>query len=109
MGRHVDQVPLVEEDVTAGRLLEPGHDAQRRRLPAPGRPEQAEELTGLDAQRDAVDGGDLAEMLAQVDELDAPAVGSARLAHRVHARHIVPYQCHPHRGYSGLTRQSVGT
>ena len=38
-----------------------GQHAERRRLAGAVRPEQAEDLARLDRERDAVDGGDLAE------------------------------------------------
>ena len=74
-GRLRDVDP-VEEDLTIGRLLEPGEHAQRGGLTAPGRAEQGEELTGLDLDVDAVDGGDAVELLAEPDDRDRPATGA---------------------------------
>ena len=49
-------VTTFDEDSSAIRLLESCEDAQRCRLAAPARPEQADELTGIDAQRELVQG-----------------------------------------------------
>ena len=43
-------------------------------LPQPDGPEQREELAGLDHEVDVVDGDEIAELLAQCDELDPTAV-----------------------------------
>ena len=59
--RHGDQVLAVEQDLTTRRLLEAGDHPQRRGLAAAGRSEQREELAGLDAQLDVVDGDDVVE------------------------------------------------
>jgi hypothetical protein len=66
-------------------------------LPQPDGPQQREELAGLDAQVDAVDGDRVAVPLAQVDQLDhaagacragpAGVVPDARLADR-HGRSL---------------------
>jgi hypothetical protein len=50
--------------------LEARDQAQRRRLPAPRRPEEREELARPDLEVDAVDGRDVAESLRDSDELD---------------------------------------
>jgi hypothetical protein len=52
------------------RCVEAGHHAQQRGLAAPGRAEQAEELAGLDAQADIVDGGEVAEAPGDVSDLE---------------------------------------
>ena len=61
-----------------GRLLEAADHPQRRGLAAARRPEQREELTGLDHEVDVVDGDEIAELLAQRGELDPTAVTSGR-------------------------------
>jgi len=42
-----------DADIAAGRLLESRQQVQDRRLAAPGRPEQAEELAAIDLEREA--------------------------------------------------------
>ena len=53
-----------------GRLLEPGDHPQHRRLARATRAEHREELPVVDREVHVVDGGDVAEGLAQADELD---------------------------------------
>ena len=60
--RHVVDDVAADDEVAAGLLLEPADDAQERRLAAARRPEQDHELAVRHRQRDAVDGGDLAEL-----------------------------------------------
>ena len=50
--------------------LQPGGDAQQRRLPAPARPDQGDELVVGDGEIDAVDGGDAAVRLAHGAQLE---------------------------------------
>ena len=50
-----------------GRLLEPGHESQRRRLPAARRPEEREEFTGVYLERQVVHRDDLGEPLGEAD------------------------------------------
>jgi hypothetical protein len=83
-GRYVEPV---DEDRACGRLLESGDHPQRRRLAAAGWPDQREELSGLDPQRQVVDSGMvLTERLGQTAELDGPS----RLAH-VPAPSTIPW------------------
>src|SRR5215213_7756443 len=64
-----EQDALADRDLAGVRRLEPGDAAQRRRLPAPRRAEQREELAVLDVERDVVD--------RQHPVLVAPAPGEA--------------------------------
>ena len=64
----VGDVGPVEQDAALGRLLESGDHAERRRLPAAGRPEQGEELPPGDLEVDVVDRRHLGEPLGQTDE-----------------------------------------
>ena len=57
--------------------LEPADDAQQRRLAAAVGPQQADELAGLDAERDGVDDGD-EEVFADVDDLEGQRHRSSR-------------------------------
>ena len=52
LGLDVVDDPVTDLDGPLGRMLEPGDEPQHRRLPATGRPEQDEELTVLDLERD---------------------------------------------------------
>ena len=60
----------VDLDRAGGRGLEPGEDAQQRRLAAARRADDHEELARLDVDRDAVDGDELAEGLLQIADAD---------------------------------------
>jgi hypothetical protein len=71
--RRVRDVGAVQENLTGGRLLEAGDHAQGRGLPAPGRPEQREELAARHVQVDAVDSGHLGELLRQLAQFDFAA------------------------------------
>ena len=68
--RHLRDVDVVEHDPAARRPLEAGDHPQGRRLAAAGRADHREELPGGHLQVDAVDRGDLAELLRQLLELD---------------------------------------
>ena len=63
-------LPALEQHGARGRHLEAGDHAQDRRLARPGRSEHREELAVADDQVDGVDRHDVAELLAQVHELD---------------------------------------
>src|SRR6476620_12590063 len=63
----------VQEDLTGSRLLEAGDHSQGGRLPAPGRPEEREELTSRDVEIDAVHRGHLVELLGQLAQFDFAA------------------------------------
>ena len=76
VGRALRDVDPVEEDLAVGRLLEPAQHAQRGGLSAARRAEEREELTGLDLEVDAVDGGDAVELLAETDDRDRPTTGA---------------------------------
>src|SRR5262249_13247881 len=62
--RQVGGVPLPDEDAPAVDALQPREAAQQRRLAAPPRPEQHDELTLADLKVDGVDGRHFAERLA---------------------------------------------
>ena len=68
-GHGRDVAPLEHDAALVGHL-EAGDHAQRRRLPAAARSEQGEELALADRERDALDGSDPAEALADVLERD---------------------------------------
>ena len=70
IGRHAGQVLAGEQDAALRRNLEAGEDAQQRAFSTPGRPKQAEELALEDAEGEIIDGGDAAEMFADVLEAD---------------------------------------
>src|SRR4029453_6099324 len=58
---------------------EPPDEVQRRRLAAPGRAEQTEELARVDAEGDAVERDGVAVLLCDVDDLDR---GRGGVGHR---------------------------
>ena len=60
----VDQA-VADEDVAVGDLDQPGHEIERRRFAAAGRPDQRHELAVLDRQRHMVDGHHVAVHLDQ--------------------------------------------
>src|SRR5205823_3522521 len=66
-GRHV---ATVQDDASGRRLEETRNQPEQRALAAAARPEQEEELTGGDGERDIVDGGGVAETLADVLKLE---------------------------------------
>ena len=55
MRQHAGDVLAVEQDAARVRRLEAGQHAQQRGLAAAARPEQSEELAGLDLERQMVD------------------------------------------------------
>ncbi len=63
-------VLTAEEDLPRGRQLEPGDHAQRRRLAAAGRAEQAEELAIVDREGRVTHRDEVAESLVQVLDAD---------------------------------------
>jgi len=46
-----------DRDATGGRRNEPRRDVEQRRFPAPGRPDERDELAGGDAERDTLERG----------------------------------------------------
>ena len=62
--RHLVDGFAIDEDVTRSLLLEPGDDAKQRRLAAPGRAEQNQDLAIVGGQRDAVDRSDRSELFS---------------------------------------------
>ncbi len=81
VGRRVGDILAVEGDAPLGRVDEPRDHAQQRGLAAAGRPEQEEQLAGLDGQVDAVHGSGRglarAEDLDELVDLDPGAHGPA--------------------------------
>ena len=79
----VGDVLVAEVDPPGGRLLEPGHHPQRRRLAASGRAEQREERALRDGQVEVVDGGERAERLGDAGQAKilAPDAAARRLRH----------------------------
>ncbi len=68
VGRDAAHVPVAEVDLALSRRLEAADHLQRRGLPAAGGPEQAEELTVVDIQRQIVDGDGVSEHLDHVPQ-----------------------------------------
>ncbi len=60
----------VEDDVTRVRPVEARDDVERGRLPRPVRPDQADDLAGVDVQGEAVEREDSAEPAVDVSELE---------------------------------------
>ena len=60
LGRHVVHHPVAEEELTGGRLFEPGQHVERRRLAAAGGPEQHQQLAVPDLEVEILDGGNTA-------------------------------------------------
>jgi hypothetical protein len=73
---HVVHALGADQDVARGRVFESRQHPQRRRLPAPRRPEQHDELAVLDAQRQVVHDHRRAEPLGHVDEADVHKAGA---------------------------------
>jgi hypothetical protein len=69
-GRQPRDVAAVEVDAAGAERLEPGDQAQQRRLAAAGRPDEHGELAARDRQVDALDRLDLAELLLDALELE---------------------------------------
>ena len=61
--REVGHVAPTEVDRPEGRILEAADHAERGRLPATRRPQEAEELALRDVEGQVVDGGDIPEEL----------------------------------------------
>src|SRR5712691_7852917 len=68
-GDVVDPAPL-DEDIARGRIDEPRHRAEGRRLAAARRAQEGEELAGVDGERHAVEGQRLPVALDESAELD---------------------------------------
>jgi hypothetical protein len=73
--RQVGDVPAVEVDPTAGRLLEPGEHAPGGRLPAAGLADEAERLAARDGEVDAVDRLDCADLATPHPARDREVLG----------------------------------
>ena len=63
-GAHVGHVLAVDQDVAGGQVLEPGDQAQQRRLAAAGRADEDDELAVADVEIGAGNDDDIAEGLA---------------------------------------------
>jgi len=72
-GMHAGRVVAVKGDRAGVRRLEAGDDTEQRRLAGAGRPEQRQQLAGVDLEVDAVDGDKIAEALGDAGQLDAHA------------------------------------
>ncbi len=70
-----------DPDVALVGLLEPGQHAQGRRLAAPARTEQRQELPRLHVEVEAVDRDHRPEALRDVGELDRPALAAHDRVH----------------------------
>ena len=85
-----DDVEAVDQRRAGGRRQQRDQHADQRRLAGAVRAEQAEDLPFLDGEADAVDGGEVAELLDDVPDVDrvhtvtacACTVGAHRLLHR---------------------------
>ena len=73
----VGGLAVADEHASLVHVLEPRQAAQQRRLAAPGRPEQDDELLVLHLEVDPVHGRELAEVLAHSLETDVSHVSSA--------------------------------
>ena len=73
----------VDRDRAGGRLDEVADHAEERRLAAPGRADQRDELAGLDLEVDLLERGDVAarERLRDVLDLDDRLLGCVHAAH----------------------------
>jgi len=71
--RGVGDIGPVQDDLARGRLLEAGDHPQSRGLAAPRGTEQGEELPAGHLEVDPVHGGQVAEVLSQLAELDLAA------------------------------------
>src|SRR4029079_18834211 len=65
-GGLIDGIDAVDHDLAAGRVLEPGNEAQERRLPAAGRSDEDDELAIKDFKTGAGDDDNIAEPLLDV-------------------------------------------
>jgi hypothetical protein len=68
--REIGDVAVPDRDLAAGDFLEAGDHPQEGRLPAPGGPDEDEELAVFDLQGDIVDGAHAAERLRHAREPD---------------------------------------
>ncbi len=68
-GLAVRDVVAADLDVSAGRVLKPGDEAQQRRLAAARGADEDHELAVVDRKIDAVDDVDIAERLLHLLEL----------------------------------------
>jgi hypothetical protein len=68
--RHLRHIDTVDLDRAGGRILEPRQHPQQRRLAAPGRPEQREELAAVDVEPHVIDRDEIVELLDNVPDLD---------------------------------------
>jgi len=75
--RHVVDALAAQQDIAAGWLVHAGQHPDHRRLAAPGRPDDGEQLTFDDIQAKIVDGGEVTEFLDDVLQFQDRAVCSA--------------------------------
>ncbi len=68
--RHGERIAAIEQHAPAARLLEPGNDAQQRRLAGAGRPEQRDQFARLDVERDVGERGGAGGAEALADGFD---------------------------------------
>jgi hypothetical protein len=79
-GRQVGYVAVAEADRPAGHIMQAGDHAQQRRLPATRRPEQEEQLAGLDLKGYPVDRNRVAEVLGDLSQCDGQCGHGGSLA-----------------------------
>src|SRR5207245_300514 len=71
---HVGGVLALEQDAARIGRLQARDDAQQRGLAAAGRPQQGDQFAGVDAERDVLQRAEVAEILADVADVDAHGV-----------------------------------
>src|SRR6202034_3004084 len=89
-GTDVGHVFGVDQNLSGGDVLEPGDEAQKRRLAAAGRPDEHRELAIFDVEIDAVDDADRAERFPDVFQLDASHGGNSLLRDHLTAPKVKP-------------------
>ena len=70
VGGHLEELLVLEVDPAAGRLVDPRHDVEERRLAGAVGPDQAADLAPLDGEGELVEGHDAAEADAHVTHVE---------------------------------------
>jgi hypothetical protein len=84
VGRHADDRDALDRDRALGRLLEAGDHPQRRRLAAPRRAQQREELAVVNVEVQPVDGDQIVKALGH------PSQGDDRVGLPSHGGNLLP-------------------
>src|SRR5205823_3193699 len=74
--RRRGHVSAIQQDLAGRGLLEPGDEAERRRLAAARGPQEREELAARDIDVDPVDGDDVVEPLYELQQSDVARHGA---------------------------------